>query len=102
MLGNGGESLSPGVLKNHRHVALRDTVSGHGGLGSEILEVFSNLNWFCNFMTESKLAAHCMTALTGCIWLSCYEATTTASCKGPQLQGSSPFSRGLQSEAPSL
>ena len=37
------ESLSLGVFKNHVDVALRDVVSGHGGVGWMISMVFSNL-----------------------------------------------------------
>ena len=43
-----GESLSLEVSKNHRDVALRDMVSGHGGdgLGLDlgIIELFSNFD----------------------------------------------------------
>ena len=41
-------SSSLGVFQNHRDVALRDVVGGHGEMGCcldvSILEVFSNLN----------------------------------------------------------
>ena len=43
-----GESLSLEVSKNHRDVALRDMVSGHGGdglgLGLGIIELFPSLD----------------------------------------------------------
>ena len=43
-----GKSPSLEVFQNHRDVALRDVVSGHGGGGMRLdlgtLEVFSNLN----------------------------------------------------------
>jgi len=40
------ESTSLEVFRYHRDVALRDMVSGHGGLGLDLglLEVFSNLS----------------------------------------------------------
>lgn len=37
-------SLTLGVLWNHGDVALWDTISGYGGMGLEISEVFSNHN----------------------------------------------------------
>lgn len=48
MLKEAGEYPFPEVFQNHGDVALRNTVSGHGGSGLGldlmILEVLSNLN----------------------------------------------------------
>lgn len=46
MLKEAGEYPFPEVFQNHGDVALRNTVSGHGGSGLDlmILEVLSNLN----------------------------------------------------------
>lgn len=52
-----GESPSPEVFQNHRGLALRTMVSGHGVglvLGFGILEVFSSLN---ESMTTALLAS---------------------------------------------
>ena len=39
-----GESLSLEVFQNLGDEALKDTVSGHGGLDLVILEIFSNIS----------------------------------------------------------
>jgi len=54
------QSLSMEVFKSHGDVALRDTVSGHGGDGLELglgfSKVFSNIN---NSISSFIMEDHC-------------------------------------------